>query len=71
MTSGPYSFVRNPIYLAMLGLVIGTALGIGHLINLVLAVPFFLAGAELRMMAEEGLLRGALRRRVRGLCQTR
>jgi protein-S-isoprenylcysteine O-methyltransferase Ste14 len=57
VTAGPFAYVRNPIYLAMLGLVLATGLGLGHLINLVMAVPLFLAGTELRIMAEEGLLR--------------
>jgi protein-S-isoprenylcysteine O-methyltransferase Ste14 len=57
VTSGPFAYVRNPIYFAMLLLTIATALGLGHLLNLVMAVPLFLAGTELRIMAEEGLLR--------------
>lgn len=58
VTSGPFAYVRNPIYLAMLILTVATALGLGHILNLLMAVPLFLAGTELRIMAEEGLLRG-------------
>jgi protein-S-isoprenylcysteine O-methyltransferase Ste14 len=57
VTTGPFAYVRNPVYLAMLLLTIATSLSLGHLINLIMAVPLFLAGTELRIIAEEGLLR--------------
>jgi protein-S-isoprenylcysteine O-methyltransferase Ste14 len=57
VTTGPFAYVRNPVYLAMLLLTIATALSLGHLINLIMAVPLYLAGTELRILAEEGLLR--------------
>jgi protein-S-isoprenylcysteine O-methyltransferase Ste14 len=54
--SGPYARVRHPIYLAMLLFLLGLAASLGHLIQLVIAIPVFLAGTRMRTDAEERLL---------------
>jgi protein-S-isoprenylcysteine O-methyltransferase Ste14 len=57
--SGPYALVRNPIYLAMFGLVIATALAFSRWQALAPAVAVYWIGTRLRIRAEEKLLHGA------------
>jgi protein-S-isoprenylcysteine O-methyltransferase Ste14 len=57
VNQGPYSVVRNPIYLAMLGMLVATGLAVSHWQALVLAFLVFLAGNEIRIRSEERLLR--------------
>jgi protein-S-isoprenylcysteine O-methyltransferase Ste14 len=57
--TGPYAMVRNPIYLAMLGMVIATALAFTRWQTLVAAAATYLVGTLIRIRAEEKLLRGA------------
>jgi len=59
ITSGPYRFVRHPIYTAFAGLTLATALAKSHWLSLVLFPPLFVAGTILRIHSEERLLRGA------------
>ena len=59
VTLGPYSVVRNPIYLGMFGLLVATGLAISHWEALVAAGVLFLAGNEVRIRSEEKLLREA------------
>ena len=54
---GPYSIVRNPIYLGMFGLILATALAFSNWWQMVGAVVTFLIGLRIRIRAEEGLLR--------------
>lgn len=56
--SGPYRFLRHPIYASMLLLLVswGTALAWWPMI--VAGLAFFLAGIEVRVRAEDRLLRG-------------
>jgi protein-S-isoprenylcysteine O-methyltransferase Ste14 len=49
--------VRHPIYLAMLGLMIGTGLNLTHWVVLAGAAVLYLVGTGLRVRAEDGLLR--------------
>jgi protein-S-isoprenylcysteine O-methyltransferase Ste14 len=59
ITAGPYSFVRNPIYTGMLGMLVATGLAMEHWRNLVVAVGLFAVGLVIRVRSEEKLLRAA------------
>lgn len=54
--SGPFALIRNPIYVAIFGMMVATALAIGHAYNLVVAVPLFIIGTLMRVGLEEKLL---------------
>jgi protein-S-isoprenylcysteine O-methyltransferase Ste14 len=56
---GPYSVVRNPIYLAMLGTLLATGLAVSYWQALILGAVVFWAGTEIRIRTEETLLREA------------
>jgi protein-S-isoprenylcysteine O-methyltransferase Ste14 len=57
ITSGPYSVVRNPIYLGMFGLMVATGLVFTTWWALLIAIVIFLIGNQIRIRAEEQLLR--------------
>ena len=57
ITHGPYSYIRNPIYTGMLGMLIATGLATEHWMALLIALPIFLAGTVIRIRTEEKLLR--------------
>lgn len=57
ITHGPYAIVRNPIYLCMFGLMVATGLVFATWWAQLLAAIFFLAGNQIRIRAEERLLR--------------
>ena len=59
VTTGPYAIVRHPIYAAMLGLWIATALAVARPWGIAIGLPFMLAGTWMRVTIEDGLLRGA------------
>jgi len=59
VTEGPYSVVRNPIYTAMLGMLLATGLAASHWIGLAIAVVVFAMGTAIRVRSEEKLLREA------------
>jgi protein-S-isoprenylcysteine O-methyltransferase Ste14 len=54
--TGPYRFVRHPIYASMLGMLVASGLVMTHWIVLIVAVAIFIAGTEIRVRAEDGLL---------------
>jgi len=56
---GPYAVVRNPIYLAMLGMLLATGLGVSLWPAIVAAIILFSAGTIIRIRSEENLLRAA------------
>jgi protein-S-isoprenylcysteine O-methyltransferase Ste14 len=56
---GPYAVVRNPIYLAMLGMLIATGLAVSRWQALVGAAIVFAVGTAIRIRTEENLLRQA------------
>jgi len=56
ITQGPHSLVRNPIYLGMFGTLISTGLAVGRWPIVIGSVIVFLAGAGIRIRAEEKLL---------------
>lgn len=57
VTSGPFAWVRNPIYLAMLLFLLSLAAATGHERALPLALPIFALGTWIRIRSEEALLR--------------
>lgn len=59
ITQGAYSLVRNPIYLGMFGMLISTGLAVGRWPVVIGAAAVFLVGIEVRIRAEEKLLREA------------
>lgn len=56
---GPYGVVRNPIYLAMLGMLIATGLAVSRWQALAGAIAVFMIGTEIRIRSEEKLLQAA------------
>jgi len=54
---GPYAIVRNPIYLAMFGMLIASGLAVSRWQVLVPAIAVFLIGTAVRIHSEENLLR--------------
>jgi protein-S-isoprenylcysteine O-methyltransferase Ste14 len=70
--TGPYRWVRHPIYASMLGMLLATGFGWTWWPMFACALIVFLAGTEIRVRAEDRLLAGrfkdsfaAYRRRVR------
>jgi protein-S-isoprenylcysteine O-methyltransferase Ste14 len=57
VTSGPYALVRHPIYLALLGMAFSTAVLITSWQGIALALVIYVAGTEIRVRAEDGILR--------------
>jgi protein-S-isoprenylcysteine O-methyltransferase Ste14 len=57
ITQGPYSIVRNPIYLGMFGMLLSTGLVFSHWWLALIAIVFFLVGNRIRIRSEEKLLR--------------
>lgn len=57
VTSGPYAWVRHPIYTGMLGMLVATGLVLATLTRLAVGLGLFLAGTRVRTSAEEALLR--------------
>lgn len=56
ITTGPYSWLRHPIYASMLGMLLATLLMWTWWPMLIAALVFFIAGTEIRVYAEERLL---------------
>ena len=56
ITTGPYRWVRNPIYASMLGMLLATGLAKTWWPLLVAGIIFFVIGTEIRVHAEERLL---------------
>jgi protein-S-isoprenylcysteine O-methyltransferase Ste14 len=57
ITRGPFALVRNPIYLAMLMMLVAAALALGRAPVLIVAIPLFFIGTVIRVLREERLLR--------------
>lgn len=58
-TSGPYAYVRHPIYSGMLGMLVATGLAISHWAALGAGLVVFFVGTIIRVRSEEKLLREA------------
>ncbi|HEY1802566.1 MAG TPA: isoprenylcysteine carboxylmethyltransferase family protein [Terriglobales bacterium] len=56
VTSGPYRFVRHPIYASMFSILLGTGFMITSKWLFIAAVALFIAGTEIRVRIEESLL---------------
>lgn len=56
ITTGPYRWVRNPIYTSMLGMLLASGCAKTWWPLLITGVIFFLIGTEIRVRAEERLL---------------
>jgi protein-S-isoprenylcysteine O-methyltransferase Ste14 len=54
--TGPYRWLRHPIYASMLGMLLATGLAKAWWPLLVAGVVFYLVGTEIRVRAEDGLL---------------
>jgi protein-S-isoprenylcysteine O-methyltransferase Ste14 len=53
ITEGAYSWLRNPIYLAFLAMLVATGLLVSGGVRLILPVLLYVTGTELRIAAEE------------------
>ena len=58
-TTGPYAYVRHPIYTGMLGMLVATGLAVSHWAALPAALVIFFVGTLIRVRSEEKLLREA------------
>ncbi len=54
--TGPYARIRHPIYLGLLLFLLGLAVAYGHWLQLVVAVPLYIAGTRIRTSIEDRLL---------------
>lgn len=57
--TGPYAWVRHPIYTGMLGMLLATGLAVSHWAALLAALVVFFVGTTIRVRSEEKLLREA------------
>jgi protein-S-isoprenylcysteine O-methyltransferase Ste14 len=57
VTSGPYQIVRHPIYASMIAMMIMCVFLLGRLPWWPIGIVLFLAGIEIRIHVEDGLLR--------------
>ena len=55
--TGPFAIVRHPIYLALLLYLLSFGIAFGHFRQLLVGIPFYIAGAIVRIRVEEKLLR--------------
>ena len=55
--SGPFAFVRNPIYVALGCFMVAMGIAFGHRLNLPVAAPVFALGTWMRVRHEEAVLR--------------
>jgi protein-S-isoprenylcysteine O-methyltransferase Ste14 len=57
ITTGPYRWLRHPIYASLLGMMVQT--GLAHAWPMLVAgLVFYVIGTEIRVIAEDGLLAG-------------
>ncbi len=58
ITTGPYAFVRHPVYASLLGMTIASGFVMADWESLVAATVLYVCGTEIRIAAEENLLAG-------------
>jgi protein-S-isoprenylcysteine O-methyltransferase Ste14 len=58
ITTGPYSWLRHPIYASMFAMLLATLLALTWWPMLIASLVLFVAGTEIRVHAEERLLMG-------------
>jgi protein-S-isoprenylcysteine O-methyltransferase Ste14 len=58
VTEGAYAWLRDPIYLAFLAMLVATGLLVSEGVKLILPVLLYVAGSELRIASEEAELAG-------------
>jgi len=68
--NGPYARIRHPIYLGMLLFLLGLAVALGHWLQLVVALPLFLAGTLIRTRIEDRLLEAKFEDEFRDYART-
>ena len=56
ITTGPYVFVRHPVYTSLLGMLLATGFVIADWKGIFAAVVLYVCGTEIRIAAEEKLL---------------
>jgi len=66
--TGPYGWVRHPVYTAFFGMLVATVLAVTSPGAGALAAALFVAGTEIRIRAEEKLLAERFGRRYRDYC---
>lgn len=54
---GPFAYVRNPIYVALLLVLLALAIACGHHAVLIVALPVYALGTAMRVRHEEAVLR--------------
>ncbi len=59
VTSGPFAYVRNPIYVALGLFMIAIAIAYGHSRMLIIALPLYALATWMRVALEEKVLRAA------------
>ncbi len=59
VTSGPFAYVRNPIYVALGLFMIAMAIAYGHSRMLIIALPLYALATWMRVALEEKVLRAA------------
>ncbi len=57
VTAGPFAWMRHPIYTALALVVVALAVALGHVMQLLVALPVYAVGTWLRVRIEERLLR--------------
>jgi protein-S-isoprenylcysteine O-methyltransferase Ste14 len=55
--TGPFAFVRHPIYVALFFFMLAFAIAYGHWLALIPGVPIYIFGTVMRIRYEEALLR--------------
>jgi protein-S-isoprenylcysteine O-methyltransferase Ste14 len=65
ITSGPYRWVRHPVYLSLLGMVATTSFAHCDLLFVGLIVVIFIVGTEVRVRIEDRLILEAFGERAR------